>query len=282
MIKISKYTFLFLLFFLLIACSSKQNTPVSEKTQIEGKKNLAKSDIMYKKASDFLKEADYYNALIDYKILAQKYPLSKEGVQAQIMIAFIYYLQLDYNNAVYDLSKFITKYPSHENIDYAYYLLALSNYEQINNEELDGTYNVRALENFNNLINRFPKSKYTKDSVQKIILINENISAKHMNIGRFYQNQNKNIAALNRYKTIVREHSSSKFVPEALYRMVEIYFKLGLEDDAIKSASTIGFNYPDSKWYKYAYNLVNKENINKNGISIPKKIKNFFKINEPN
>ena len=277
MIKISTYTFFFLLFSLLNACSPSQNTLVFEKVPTT---DMRESDIIYKKASDFLKETDYYNALIEYKKLAQKYPLSKEGVQAQLMIAFIYYLQLDYDNTVYDLNKFIAKYPSHENIDYAYYLLALSNYEQISNEELDGAYNNQALENFNNLINRFPKSKYTKDSLQKIILINENIAAKNMNIGRFYQDKNKNVAALNRYKIVIKEHSTSKFVPEALYRMVEIYFKLGFEDDAIKYAAVIGFNYPDSKWYKYAYNLVNKENINKDGISVSKKIKNFFKIND--
>ena len=192
------------------------------------------------------------------------------------MIAFIEYMEMNYSEAIFKFNKIINEYPSHKNIDYAYYLLGLTYYEQINHEDLDGYNNDMAFKNFDIIINRFPDSDYSKDSQQKIIFIKENIAAKHMNIALFYYNQKKYSAAMNRYKKVIDEHSKSKFTPEALYRLVEIYYLLGMIDDANKTAAVISYNYPKSQWYKYSYNLLIKNNSEKKNHSLLNKFFSFL------
>jgi outer membrane protein assembly factor BamD len=142
-------------------------------------------------------------------------------------------------------------------------------YEQISHEGLDAENSNLALENLNQVINRFPDSKYAKDSYQKIILVKSNLAAKNMTIGRFYQKDKKYTAALNRYKIVVNNFDETKFIPEALYRISEIYYSIGMIEDAKKTAAILGYNYPKSEWYQYSYkNLVkqNKKSIFSNPI----------------
>jgi outer membrane protein assembly factor BamD len=198
------------------------------------------------------------------------------------MLGFIDYLKLDYDEAIYKFNKIIRLYPSHKNIDYAYYMIAMCYYEQIKGENFDGFNNKEALKNFQKILNKFPKSDYAKDSSQKIIFINEIIAAKHMNIAMFYYEKSKYLAALNRYKIVINDHSKSKFTPEALYRLVEIYSILGMEEEAKNAASVIVYNYPKSKWYKNAFNLIKRKEIKDNKISLKKKLFNLIKKNEVN
>ena len=201
------------------------------------------------------------------------FPLSNEAIQAQIMIAFIDYVLMDYDKAIINYNKIVNKYPSHKDLDYVYYMIAMCNYEQIKNEALDGYFNDLALTSFNQVIKRFPMSKYAKDSQQKIILVKSNQAAKHMEIGRFYLNNKKYVAALNRFKIVVEEFSITKFTPEALHRMVEAYYEMGMFEESYNTAALLGYNYPDSKWYEYSYNLV--EQIDGEETFL-KKIRNFF------
>ena len=210
------------------------------------------------------------NQFIEVKKL---FPLSNEAIQSEIMIAFIDYVQMDYDSAILNYNRVINKYPSHKNLDYVYYMIAMSNYEQLQDEALDGYYNNLALNSFNQVIKRFPDSKYAKDSRQKIILVKSNIAAKHMEIGRFYLNNKKYIAALNRFKIVVDEFSITKFVPEALHRMVEAYYEMGMYEESYNTAALLGHNYPQSKWYKYSYNLVKQIDSEE---TILKKIRNYF------
>ena len=218
----------------------------------------------------------YEEAKLKFENINFKFPLSNEGIQSLIMIAFIEYAQLNYDEAIYKFDRIIKKYPSHKNIDYAYYMRAMCYFEQIKHESLDGTNNQEALESFNQIINRFPESKYARDSQQKIIFVKENIAAKHMDIALFYLNQKKYLAALNRYNIVINEYSQSKFTPEALYREVEIYYTLGMMDDAKKTSAVIGYNYPKSKWYKYSYRLLKKTDNKNNKKSLLNKISNFL------
>ena len=154
---------------------------------------------------------------------------------------------------------------------------AMFYFEQIEHESLDGINSRESNKIFKEIINRFPKSQYTRDSKQKLIFINENIAAKHMSIGKFYLNQNKYLASLNRFNNVINDHKKSKFVPEALFRTIEIYYTLGLDNDAEKTAGVLGYNYPKSQWYEDAYKLVlkqNKNNIKKN--LLLEKLSNFF------
>ena len=218
----------------------------------------------------------YEEAKLKFENINFKFPLSNEGIQSLIMIAFIEYAQLNYDEAIYKFDRIIKKYPSHKNIDYAYYMRAMCYFEQIKHEALDGKNNQEAMENFNQIINRFPESKYARDSQQKIIFVKENIAAKHMDIALFYLNQKKYLAALNRYNIVINEYSQSKFTPEALYREVEIYYTLGMMDDAKKTSAVIGYNYPKSKWYKYSYRLLKKTDNKNNKKSLLNKISNFL------
>ncbi|SVA19808.1 uncharacterized protein METZ01_LOCUS72662 [marine metagenome] len=253
--NLSKLAFIFLFICLIISCS--QNNQNVKNINSETPENL------YALAMQDLEKENYEKAKVLFDEIEFNFPLSNEAIQSQIMTAFIEYAQMNYDEAIFKLNRIINRYPSHKNIDYAYYLKAICNFEQIENEYLDGSYNTEALESFNQVINRFPESKYARDSEQKIILIKANIAAKHMDIALFYLKQKKYLAAMRRYKKVIDDHSKSKFTPEALHRLVEIYYSLGMIEDAKKTASVIGYNYPDSKWYRYSYELVGSDNDDK-------------------
>ena len=253
--NLSKLAFIFLFICLIISCS--QNNQNVKNISSETPENL------YALATQELEKENYEKAKILFDKIEFNFPLSNEAIQSQIMTAFIEYAQMNYDAAIFKLNRVINRYPSHKNIDYAYYMKAICNFEQIENEYLDGSYNTEALESFNQVINRFPESKYARDSEQKIILIKENIAAKHMDIALFYLKQKKYLAAMRRYKKVIDDHSKSKFTPEALHRLVEIYYSLGMIEDAKKTASVIGYNYPDSKWYRFSYELVGPKDIDK-------------------
>ena len=267
--NLSKLAFIFLFICLIISCS--QNNQNVKNVNSETPENL------YALAMQDLEKENYEKAKVLFDEIEFNFPLSNEAIQSQIMTAFIEYAQMNYDEAIFKLNRIINRYPSHKNIDYAYYLKAICNFEQIENEYLDGSYNTEALESFNQVINRFPESKYARDSEQKIILIKENIAAKHMDIALFYLKQKKYLAAMKRYKKVIDYHSESKFIPEALHRLVEIYYLLGMIEDAKKTASVIGYNYPDSKWYRYSYELVGSDNDDKiNDKSFFDKISNLL------
>jgi len=262
-----KYFLLLFIFWLLFSCNNSNKTETnSETTSID-------PEILYIEAMNNFDAKEYDLALDKFEKLEKLFPLSNEAVQSQIMSAFVDYIRLNYDDAIYKFNRILTKYPSHKNIDYIYYMKAICYYEKISHEELDGSNNTNALENFEQVLNRFPNSKYAKDSQQKIILVKSNIAAKHMSIGRFYQENDKYIAALNRFKIVVEDFSVTKFTPEALHRMVEIYYKLGMKEEAINTAAVIGYNYPESEWYEHSYNLLGEK---EKKIKLLDKVKNLF------
>ncbi len=253
---------------LCINCSNNTNS------NIEKNKNLlSEPENLYRLAKLNFDAQSFELAREQFKEISKLFPLSNEAIQSEIMIAFIDYLQMDYDNAILNYKKIINKYPSHKDLDYIYYMIAMCNYEQLQNEALDGYYNQLALNSFNQVIKRFPNSKYSKDSRQKIILVKSNIAAKHLEIGRFYLNNKKYIAALNRFKIVIDEFSMTKFTPEALYRMVEAYYEMGMYEESYNTAALLGYNYPESRWYKYSYNLVVQIDGEK---TLLEKIRNFF------
>ena len=240
----------------------------------ENNKNISNDpESLYKLAKISFDKQNFELAGEQFIEIKRLFPLSNEAIQSEIMIAFIDYILMDYDNAILNYKKIINKYPSHKDLDYIYYMIAICNYEQLQNEALDGYYNELALKSFNQVINRFPESKYAKDSRQKIILVKSNIAAKNMEIGRFYLNNRKYIAALNRFKIVVSEYSFTKFTPEALHRMVEAYYEIGMYDESYNTAALIGYNYPESIWYQYSYNLVSQIDGEETFL---KKIRNFF------
>jgi len=264
---IKKFICLILLI-LCISCSStnKDTNKLSDEIRLDNPDNL------YKLAKVSFDLQNYVLASKQFLEIKKLFPLSNEAIQSEIMIAFINYIQMDYDNAILNFEKIIYRYPSHKDLDYIYYMIAMCNYEQLQNESLDGYFNNLALDAFDQVIKRFPESKYAKDSRQKIILVNSNIAAKHMEIGRFYLKNKKYIAALNRFKIVVDDFSITKFTPEALHRMVEAYYGMRMFKESYNTAALLGYNYPDSKWYKLSYNLIEQ----KEEETFLKTFRNFF------
>ena len=258
-----------ILLFISVSCT---NTNINS-TTYEDEKVSADPENLYLVAKANFDSQNFLIARDQFIEIRKLFPLSNEAIQSEIMIAFIDYVKMDYDNAILNYKKIINKYPSHKDLDYIYYMIAMCNYEQLQDEALDGYYNDVALRSFNQVINRYPESKYAKDSRQKITLVKSNIAAKHMEIGRFYLSNQKYIAALNRFKIVVEEFSITKFTPEALHRMVEAYNEMGMYEESYNTAALLGYNYPESKWYKYSYNLV--EQIDGEETFL-KKIRNFF------
>ena len=269
MIKIYSVILILLVSISLLSC---QKNKIDKLDSV----NEDSPETLYKIAKQNLDNGDYENATINFNKLNSKYPLSNEGIQAKIMLTFIDYVKMDYQNAISNANLIINKYPSYKNIDYVYYIKAISYYEQIKSEKLDGSTNNLALKNFEKIINLFPNSKYVIDSRQKIIAIKENIAAKHMNIALFYQNNKKYVSAIKRYNVVINEFSTSKFAPEALHRLVEIYLTLGMVDEANKTAAVLSYNYPKSLWYEKTYELVGETENEKT--SLFSKISQFLKF----
>ena len=194
-----KFSFIIIVLFTALGCSNNLSNKSKSNELIE----ILSADDLYINAMNDFDNQQYEQAETKFQKIVRIYPLSNEAIQSQIMSGFIDYINIDYDSAIFKFNKLIKKYPSLKNIDYVYYMRALSYYEQISHEGLDGEYNNLALDNLNQVIIRFPNSKYAKDSNQKIILVKSNIAAKHMAVGRFYQKNNKYTAALNRYKIVV-------------------------------------------------------------------------------
>ena len=232
---ILRYVFIFLTFAYLTNCSGKlKNNELSDQNE------FSSPEIQFTQAMLMFDNQQYEIATDKFKNIERIYPLSNEAIQSQIMQGFINYILLDYDTAIFQFSRIINKYPSLKNIDYVYYMKALCYYEQISHEGLDGKFNDLALENLDQVIQRFPDSKYAKDSFQKKILVKSNIAAKHMSIARFYQKEKKYTAALNRYKVVIDSFQETKFAPEALYRVSEIYLSIGMIKESEKKRSSIG------------------------------------------
>ena len=180
------------------------------------------------------------------------------------MAAYSYYLQDYYGDAIAELERFIKVYPNHNNLDYAYFLLATSYYEQIIDEKKDLQSLIKAKENYLIVKKNYPETDYAIDSSFKLDLINDILASKEMYIGRYYIERKKWIPAINRFRNVIDDYSTTMYVEEALHRLVEIYYLLGLKQEAQNYASLLGYNYKSSKWYEKTYILFNKTYNEKN------------------
>jgi outer membrane protein assembly factor BamD len=175
------------------------------------------------------------------------------------MASYVNYKLSNYDDSIAGAKRYIELHPGASDIDYAFYLIALNYYEQINDYRRDQSITGRAFEALNNLIRRFPNSDYARDANLKLDLVKDHLAAKEMDVGRTYQNLDNYISAINRFKTVVDSYSKTSHAPEALARLTETYYRLGLYNEAKVYASVLGHNYPQNKWYLYAYTLFENE-----------------------
>ena len=252
--KINNFGKILLLFIFCISCSKEKlvKTEIKEKNldlQVysayeEGLKSLEQGDVLF--AAKKFNEAEIL------------FPQSIWAPKSALMAAYSYYIQDYYGDSIAELERFIKIYSKHENLDYAYYLLAICHYEQIVDEKKDLQTIINAKKSFQFLIKTYPNTEYALDAEFKIDLINDILAAKEMYIGRYYFDKKKWIPAINRFRTIIDEYDTTIYVEEALHRLVEVYYTIGLKDEAQKYAELLGYNYKSSKWYERSYMVFNK------------------------
>ncbi len=244
-----------IIFFLLFSCSKKE-----EKNSILKEKNLETQMIeTYNQAMKEFERGDVIFAGKKFSEAELLFPQSVWAPRAVLMSAYGYFSQGYYSNAINDLERFIVKYKNHKNSDYAYYLLALCHYDQIIDEKKDLYEILQSKKYFNYVIKNYPNSDYAIDSKYKLELIIEIMASKEMYLARYYIQREKWIPAINRYKVVINDYEETIYVEEALFRLVELHFKLGLDNEARKYASLLGYNYQSSEWYEASYKILNKD-----------------------
>ena len=279
MIK-NKLFFLLGIILIITACSKK----IVNQNLIKEKSLELQVLEAYKEGKDSLEKGDSLFAAKKFNEAEILFPQSLWAPKSALMAAYSYYIQDYYSDAIAELERFIRVYPKHNNLDYAYYLLAISYYEQIVDEKKDLEAIMNAKKTFNELIDRFPNTEYTLDAEFKLDLINDILAAKEMYVGRYYVDKKKWIPAINRFREVVDKYDTTIYVEEALYRLVEVHYMLGLKNEAEKYAKLLGYNYQSSTWYEKSYTIFNenykinkRRNIKKNKKSkIIEKVKSLF------
>jgi len=269
------------LLFLNTSCSKEKEKKVSivEEESLEMQMINA-----YNNGLRELDEGDPIYAAKKFNEAELLYPQSIWAPRAALMAAYSYFSYSYYSDAVLELEKFLDKYKNHPRRDYAYYLLALSHYDQIIDETKDLNEILKAKKYFEIIIQEYPNTDFALDSEYKLELIQELLASKEMYLARYYVEKEKWIPAINRFKTVVKDYDSTIYVEEALHRLVELHYKMGLIDESKKYAVLLGYNYQSSKWYEKTYGILNKDYVkiskrkNKNKEeSIIKKFKDLLK-----
>lgn len=215
-------------------------------------------ETLYNYAKETLDRKQYKAAAQVFDEVERQHPYSVWARRAQLMSAFSYYMARDYQEAILAAQRFLSLHPGNKDAPYAYYLVAMSYYEQIIDVGRDQKITQQALDSLNELVRRYPNTRYAADARLKIDLARDHLAGKEMEIGRWYQTQGQYLAAIGRFRNVVETYDTTTHVPEALERLVETYLALGVPEEAKKSAAVLGYNYPGSKWYERAYRLVQK------------------------
>ena len=274
---IFKYKFCFFIIFILtFSCSKKEDNVTVLK-----EKNLETQMIeVYNQAIEEFEKGDVIYAAKKFSEVELLYPQSIWASRAVLMSAYGHFSQGYYSYAINDLERFFVKYKNHPQSDYAYYLLALCHYNQIVDEKKDYNEINKSKKYFKLIIDNYPNTDYALDSKFKLELILELMASKEMYLARYYTDREKWIPAINRFKIIVNEYETTIYVEEALHRLVELHYRLGLIDEAQKYASLLGYNYQSSQWYEASYKILNKnyEQIKLKGNKDDNLIKKFRKL----
>ena len=251
------FKFFCLLIFISITISC---TKEKVKKSVINEKNLdAQVYEAYQKGMDSLEVGDVLFAAKKFNEAEILFPQSEWAPKSALMAAYSYYTQDYYKDAIAELERFIRVYPYYKDLDYAYYLLAISHYEQIVDEKKDLQSIIDAKKNFSLLIKDYPNTEYALDAEFKLDLINDILASKEMYLGRYYLQKKKWIPAINRFRTIIDEYDTTIYTEEALHRLVEVYYIIGLKDEAEKYAKLLSYNYQSSKWYEQSYSVLKKK-----------------------
>ena len=255
-----KLIYSILIVFLITSCSKKElelNIPPDKEKSFE----------IYKEAVDLMNKGDFFYASKKFSEAEAILPKIEFSARASLMSSYCLYLINFYPEANANLERFINQYPADKNIAYAHYLIAITLYEQILDEKKDINPLIKSKEKIKFFLDNFPDTEYALDLKFKMDLINNQLAAKEMYIAKYYINKQKWIPAINRLKSIVKDYYETVFIEEALHRLVEVYYKIGLTEEAKATAIILGYNYNSSEWYAQSYKILNK------AYKIPKKSK---------
>jgi outer membrane protein assembly factor BamD len=255
----------------LAGCETMSSlNPFAEKEPNPDEVAVPAAEALYNRGVDALTARRYNVAATQFDLVEQNYPYSSWAVNAQLMQGYAEYLQSKYTQAIATLDRFIQLHPAHRDISYAYYLRALSFYEQIADVQRDQRATQEAMGALQEVVNRFPDSAYGRDAKLKIDLARDHLAGKEMEVGRYYLKQKLYTAAINRFQRVVEDYQTTNHAAEALHRMTEIYLLLGLTDQAKKTAAVLGHNYPGSEWYSDSYDqLIGADEVAADGTRTP-------------
>ena len=244
-------------FVIIILFGSCSKDPI-KKSIIKEKSLESQVREAYKEGIEALNDGDVLFAAKKFNEAEILFPQASSAPQSALMAAYSYYVQDYYGDAIAELKRFIKVYPFHKDLGYAYYLLAICYYEQIVDEKKDLQSIINAKKNFDLIIKKYPNTEYAIDAEFKIDLIDDILAAKEMYLGRYYFDKKKWIPAINRFREIIDNYDTTIYAEEALHRLVEVYYTIGLVDEAEKYAQLLGYNYQSSKWYENSYSLFDK------------------------
>ena len=247
--------FLFIYIIFIVSCSKDK----SKVDQVLLEQDVeAEMIVAYKEGMKQLEEGDALYASRKFDEAEILFPQSIWATKASLMSAYALYSQNYYDDAIFNLERHIKNYPKDKDLVYAHYLIAICYFEQLYDERKDLKPLVKAREKFEYILKKYPNTDYAIDAKWKMGLIVDQMAAKEMYIGRYYMKMEKWIAAINRFKFVVKYYDTTVYIEEALHRLVEIYYKIGLVEDAQKVAATLGYNYGSGEWYKNSYRIFNK------------------------
>ena len=246
---------------LLLACACVLPLAACAKDKAKGDTAYVARDVssLYGAAQRTMQQGDYVQAAKLFDEVERQHPYSSWARHAQVMSAFNYYLAQKYNDAISSAQRFLTIHPGSDEAPYAEYIVGMSYYQQIDDVTRDQTVTQQASDAFNELIRRYPQSRYASDARLKLDLIKDHLGGKEMEIGRFYQRSGQWLAATYRFRSVVDQYQTTSHAPEALERLVECYLALGLPDEAWKASAVLGRNYATTYWYRQSLRLLHDE-----------------------
>ena len=251
-----KINIIFFLFLFLINACSKEEKKIAVIKETKQDLEMISS---YKEGYKALDEGDPYFAAKKFLEAELLFPQSDWAPRSALMASYSYYMQNYYAEAIANLERYLKTYPTDKNLSYAHYLIAMCYYETIEDEKRDSAPLIKAKNKFKYVVKNYPNTDFTLDAKFKLGLIEDVIASKEMYLGRHYIKKGKWIAAINRFQNVIKEYDQTVFVEEALHRLVEINYKLGLLEESEKYANILGYNYLSSDWYKKSYKVFNKD-----------------------